>query len=91
MGRSLVTTGRVATLGPLAISEMTPPPQNKTKKTVIGVEAAILQSLNHGFVSSAPFLTIKVLYDCTLVVSKIMGALTHTMPTFIIIIIFYNG
>ena len=31
--------------------------------TVIGVEAAILQSLSHGFVSSALFLIIGVLYD----------------------------
>ena len=59
--------------------------------TVIGVEAAILQSLSHGFVSSALFLIIGVLYDrCHSRVVKYYGGLTHTMPIFIIIFLFFT-
>nr|YP_009050519.1 NADH dehydrogenase subunit 4 [Sargassum fusiforme]AIG23786.1 NADH dehydrogenase subunit 4 [Sargassum fusiforme]QJC59493.1 NADH dehydrogenase subunit 4 [Sargassum fusiforme] len=59
--------------------------------TVIGVEAAILQSLSHGFVSSALFLIIGVLYDRwhTRGVNY-YGGLTHTMPIFIIIFLFFT-
>jgi proton-translocating NADH-quinone oxidoreductase chain M len=59
--------------------------------TVIGVEAAILQSLSHGFVSSALFLIIGVLYDrWHSRVIKYYGGLTHTMPIFIIIFLFFT-
>jgi proton-translocating NADH-quinone oxidoreductase chain M len=59
--------------------------------TVIGVEAAILQSLSHGFVSSALFLIIGVLYDrWHSRVVKYYGGLTHTMPIFIIIFLFFT-
>nr|YP_009049447.1 NADH dehydrogenase subunit 4 [Sargassum muticum]YP_010381324.1 NADH dehydrogenase subunit 4 [Sargassum kjellmanianum]UVW81858.1 NADH dehydrogenase subunit 4 [Sargassum siliquastrum]AIE46242.1 NADH dehydrogenase subunit 4 [Sargassum muticum]UDH59709.1 NADH dehydrogenase subunit 4 [Sargassum kjellmanianum]UQV81242.1 NADH dehydrogenase subunit 4 [Sargassum muticum] len=59
--------------------------------TVIGVEAAILQSLSHGFVSSSLFLIIGVLYDRwhTRGVNY-YGGLTHTMPIFIIIFLFFT-
>ena len=59
--------------------------------TVIGIETAILQSLSRGFVSSALFLIIRVLYDrwhtCGI---KYYGGLTHTMPIFIIIYYFFT-
>nr|YP_011008376.1 NADH dehydrogenase subunit 4 [Sporochnus bolleanus]WBP70347.1 NADH dehydrogenase subunit 4 [Sporochnus bolleanus] len=59
--------------------------------TVIGVEAAILQSLSHGFVSSALFLIIGVLYDrWHSRVIKYYGGLTHTMPIFILIFLFFT-
>lgn len=59
--------------------------------TVIGVEAAILQSLSHGFVSSALFLIIGVLYDrFHSRVVKYYGGLTHTMPIFILIFLFFT-
>ena len=59
--------------------------------TVIGVEAAILQSLSHGFVSSALFLIIGVLYDrWHSRVVKYYGGLTHTMPIFITIFLFFT-
>nr|QWK44545.1 NADH dehydrogenase subunit 4 [Dictyoneurum californicum]BAY00473.1 NADH dehydrogenase subunit 4 [Dictyoneurum californicum]BAY00474.1 NADH dehydrogenase subunit 4 [Dictyoneurum reticulatum] len=59
--------------------------------TVIGVEAAILQSLSHGFVSSALFLIIGVLYDrWHSRVVKYYGGLTHTMPIFVIIFLFFT-
>ena len=57
--------------------------------TVIGIEAAILQSLSRGFVSSALFLIIGVLYDRWHTRGvKYYGGLTHTMPIFIIIFFF---
>ena len=59
--------------------------------TVIGIEAALLQSLSHGFVSSALFLIIGVLYDrWHSRVVKYYGGLTHTMPIFIIIFLFFT-
>ena len=59
--------------------------------TVIGIEAAILQSLSHGFVSSALFLIIGVLYDRWHTRGvKYYGGLTHTMPIFIIIFLFFT-
>ena len=50
---------------------------------VIGVEGALLQSLSHGFVASALFLVIGVLYDRhhTRMV-KYYGGLVHVMPIF---------
>nr|YP_009672655.1 NADH dehydrogenase subunit 4 [Dictyopteris divaricata]QDB64140.1 NADH dehydrogenase subunit 4 [Dictyopteris divaricata] len=59
--------------------------------TVIGVEAALLQSLSHGFVSSALFLIIGVLYDrWHSRVIKYYGGLVHTMPLFISIFLFFT-
>lgn len=59
--------------------------------TIIGVEAAILQSLSHGFVSSGLFLIIGVLYDrWHSRIVKYYGGLTHTMPIFISIFLFFT-
>ena len=59
--------------------------------TVIGVEAAILQSLSHGFVSSALFLIIGVLYDrWHSRVIKYYSGLVHTMPIFVSIFLFFT-
>lgn len=59
--------------------------------TVIGIEAAILQSLSHGFVSSALFLVIGVLYDrWHSRVIKYYSGLVHTMPLFISIFLFFT-
>jgi len=57
---------------------------------VIGLEGAILQSLSHGFVASALFLIIGVVYERhhTRMV-KYYGGLVHTMPLYIIIFLFF--
>jgi len=60
---------------------------------VIGLEGAILQSLSHGFVASALFLLIGVVYDRhhTRMV-KYYGGLVHVMPIYItIFLFFYDG
>ncbi|CAM9255662.1 unnamed protein product [Discosporangium mesarthrocarpum] len=59
--------------------------------SILGIEAGIIQSLSHGFVSSALFLSIGVLYDRwhTRVV-KYYGGLAHTMPIFIMIFLFFT-
>ena len=58
---------------------------------IIGLEGAILQSLSHGFVSSALFLLIGVLYDRhhTKMV-KYYSGLVHTMPLFTIIFLIFT-
>lgn len=58
---------------------------------VIGIEGAILQSLSHGFVASALFLIIGVVYDRhhTRTV-KYYGGLVHTMPIYILIFLFFT-
>lgn len=58
---------------------------------VIGLEGAILQSLSHGFVASALFLIIGVVYDRhhTRMV-KYYGGLVHTMPIYIFIFLFFT-
>jgi NADH-quinone oxidoreductase subunit M len=58
---------------------------------VIGLEGAIIQSLSHGFVSSALFLLIGVLYDRhhTKMV-KYYSGLVHTMPIFTIIFLIFT-
>lgn len=58
---------------------------------VVGIEGAILQSLSHGFVSSALFLIIGVLYDRhhTRMV-KYYSGLVHTMPLFTIIFLIFT-
>lgn len=58
---------------------------------VIGLEGAILQSLSHGFVASALFLIIGVVYDRhhTRMV-KYYGGLVHTMPLYILIFLFFT-
>lgn len=59
--------------------------------TVIGVEAAILQSLSHGFVSSALFLLIGVLYDrWHSRVIQYYGGIVYTMPLFAIIFLIFT-
>ena len=58
---------------------------------VIGLEGAILQSLSHGFVASALFLIIGVVYDRhhTRMV-KYFGGLVHVMPIYTIIFLFFT-
>ena len=58
---------------------------------VIGIEGAILQSLSHGFVASALFAIIGVVYDRyhTRTV-KYYGGLVHIMPIYIIIFLFFT-
>jgi proton-translocating NADH-quinone oxidoreductase chain M len=58
---------------------------------VIGLEGAIIQSLSHGFVASALFLIIGVVYDRhgTRMV-KYYGGLVHLMPIYISIFLFFT-
>jgi proton-translocating NADH-quinone oxidoreductase chain M len=58
---------------------------------VIGLEGSMLQSLSHGFVASALFLIIGVIYDRhhTRMV-KYYGGLVHTMPIFSIIFLIFT-
>lgn len=58
---------------------------------IIGLEGAILQSLSHGFVSSALFLIIGVVYDRyhTRTI-KYYSGLVHVMPLYIIIFFFFT-
>ena len=58
---------------------------------IIGLEGAILQSLSHGFVASALFLIIGVVYDRhhTRMV-KYYGGLVHTMPLYTFIFLFFT-
>ena len=57
----------------------------------IGLEGAVLQSLSHGFVSSALFLLIGVVYDRyhTRIV-RYYGGLVHVMPLYVIIFLFFT-
>jgi len=57
----------------------------------IGLEGAILQSLSHGFVASALFLLIGVVYERhhTRMV-KYYGGLVHVMPVYIFIFLFFT-
>jgi proton-translocating NADH-quinone oxidoreductase chain M len=57
----------------------------------IGLEGAILQSLSHGFVASALFLVIGVVYDRhgTRMV-KYYGGLVHLMPIYVFIFLFFT-
>jgi|TARA_B110000971_G_C19995512_1_gene494095 proton-translocating NADH-quinone oxidoreductase chain M len=56
-----------------------------------GMEGAIIQQLAHGFVSSALFLGIGVLYDRhhTRLI-KYYGGMAHTMPIFVTIFLFFT-
>jgi proton-translocating NADH-quinone oxidoreductase chain M len=58
---------------------------------VIGLEGSILQSLSHGFVASALFLIIGVVYERhhTRLV-KYYGGLVHVMPLYTIIFLFFT-
>jgi proton-translocating NADH-quinone oxidoreductase chain M len=58
---------------------------------ILGLEGAILQSLSHGFVASALFLVIGVIYDRhhTRMI-KYYGGLVHTMPMFTLIFLFFT-
>lgn len=57
----------------------------------IGLEGSILQSLGHGFVASALFLIIGVVYDRhgTRLI-KYYGGLVHLMPIYIFIFLFFT-
>ena len=57
----------------------------------IGIEGALLQSLSHGFVASALFVIIGVVYERykTRLV-KYYGGLVHTMPLYIFIFLFFT-
>lgn len=59
--------------------------------TDIGIEGAILQSLSHGFVASALFLIIGVVYDRykTRLV-QYYGGLASTMPVYVFIFLFFT-
>lgn len=59
--------------------------------TVPGIEGALLQSLSHGFVSSALFLCIGVLYDRyhTRMI-KYYSGLMHLMPLAMMILLFFT-
>lgn len=59
--------------------------------TVIGIEGAILQSLSHGFVASALFLIIGIIYERhnTRMV-KYYGGLAHVMPLYVSIFLFFT-
>jgi proton-translocating NADH-quinone oxidoreductase chain M len=58
---------------------------------VIGLEGSILQSISHGFVASALFLIIGIVYDRhhTRMV-KYYGGLVHTMPIYVSIFLFFT-
>jgi NADH-quinone oxidoreductase subunit M len=57
----------------------------------IGIEGALLQSLSHGFVASALFIVIGVVYERyrTRLV-KYYGGLVHTMPLYVSIFMFFT-
>ena len=57
----------------------------------LGLEGALLQSLSHGFVASALFLCIGVVYERhhTRMV-KYYGGLVHVMPVYIMIFLFFT-
>jgi proton-translocating NADH-quinone oxidoreductase chain M len=59
--------------------------------SVTGLEGAILQSISHGFVSSALFLLIGVVYDRhhTRLV-KYYSGVVHTMPLFTVFFLFFT-
>jgi NADH-quinone oxidoreductase subunit M len=59
---------------------------------VIKSEGALLQSIGHGFVASALFLIIGVVYDKhhTRMI-KYFGKLAHVMPVYTLVFFFYNG
>jgi proton-translocating NADH-quinone oxidoreductase chain M len=59
--------------------------------SVIGLEGSVFQSLSHGFISSALFLLIGVMYDRyhTKMV-KYYSGLVHTMPLFTVIFLFFT-
>ena len=56
-----------------------------------GIEGAILQSLSHGFVASALFIIIGIVYERhhTRMV-KYYGGLVHTMPIYVTIFLFFT-
>jgi NADH-quinone oxidoreductase subunit M len=57
----------------------------------VGIEGALLQSLSHGFVASALFIIIGVVYERyrTRLV-KYYGGLVHTMPLYVSIFLFFT-
>jgi proton-translocating NADH-quinone oxidoreductase chain M len=58
---------------------------------VIGIEGFMLQSLSHGFVASALFLIIGVIYERSHTrMVKYYGGIVHTMPLFVIIFLLFT-
>lgn len=57
----------------------------------IGLEGAIIQSLSHGFVASALFLIVGVIYDrYETRIIHYYGGLATTMPLYIVIFLFFT-
>ena len=57
----------------------------------VGIEGAIVQSLSHGFVASALFATIGVVYERHKTrLIKYYGGLVHTMPLYTFIFLFFT-
>jgi len=57
----------------------------------IGIEGAVIQSLSHGFVASALFLIIGVVYDRYQTrLIKYYGGIVHTMPLYVFIFLFFT-
>ena len=57
----------------------------------IGIEGAILQSLSHGFVASALFMIIGVIYDrYGSRMIRYYGGLVHVMPLYVCIFLFFT-
>jgi NADH-quinone oxidoreductase subunit M len=54
----------------------------------VGLEGAIVQSLSHGFVASALFVIIGVVYGYRTRIVKYYGGLATVMPIYIIFLIF---
>lgn len=58
--------------------------------TLPGLEGALLQSISHGFVSSALFLSIGIIYDrYKTKIIKYYSGLTHVMPLTMFILLFF--
>ncbi len=58
---------------------------------VIGIEGAIFQSLNHGFIASGLFLSIGIIYDRYKTrIIQYYGGLATIMPIYILIFLFFN-
>jgi len=56
-----------------------------------GLEGAILQSISHGFVASALFLIIGIIYERSSTrIIKYYGGLVHLMPVYIVMFLFFT-
>lgn len=57
----------------------------------VGIEGAILQNLSHGFVASALFVSIGIVYERYQTrLIKYYGGLVHTMPLYISVFLFFT-